>query len=156
MLLISLNRGLHCDNWSSRELKDKADGAVANWIFEDGRPLMSATTPAFQELLEMISHYTLITKTIYKTHSRDTIKGTLMKKSMDNMEIELKRLQVVAEKYGKTIFSDGWKKCKRQPIINLVMVTRDGVVFIDCIDTKSHQKHVKFIIDFIQRVWKNV
>ena len=31
------------DKWSSRDIKDKADGAVANWIFDDGRPLMTAT-----------------------------------------------------------------------------------------------------------------
>ena len=93
---------------------------------------MSATTPTFHQLLEMISHHSLMTKTIYKLPSRDVIKGTLMKKSIDNMEIELKRLQVVAEMYCITVVSNGWKNCRRQPIVNLVLITRDGAVFIDC------------------------
>ena len=67
------------------------------------------------------------------------------------MEIELKRLQIVAEKYGTTIVSDGWKNCRRQPIVNLLMISSDGVVFIDCIDTTGRKKDANFIVDFVQR-----
>ena len=45
----------------------------------------------------MVSHYAIITKTKYKPPARDTIKGRLMKKAIGYMEIELKRLQIVAE-----------------------------------------------------------
>ena len=99
----------------------------------------------------MVSHYTLLTKSIYKPPSRDTVKGTLMRKAVVSMEHELKRLKIVAESYGTTVVSDGWKNCKRQPIINMVMISSDGVVFIDCIDTKGHKKDADFIDNFIQR-----
>ena len=139
------------DKCTDKEAKNMADCAVANWIFEDCRPLISATTPAFKELLQMVSHYSIITKTNYKPPSRDTITGTLMKKSIIDMEIELERLQIVAEKYGTTVVSDGWKNCRRQPIVNLLMISSDEVVFIDCIDTTGHKKDANFIVDFVQR-----
>ena len=123
------------ENCINKEAKHMADCAVANWIFEDRRPLMSATTPAFKELLQMFSHYSIITKSNYLPPSRDTIKGTLMKKSIIDMEIERERLQTVAQKYVATVASDGWKICRRQPIVNFLMISSDGLVFIDCIDT---------------------
>ena len=66
------------------------------------------------------------------------------------MEHESHRLEIVAERYGTTVVSDGWKNCRRQPIINMV-ISSNGLVFIDCIDTKGHKKDVDFIVNFIQR-----
>ena len=60
----------------------------------------------------MVSRYTLDTKSNYKPPSRDKIKGTLMQKAIDNMEAELRRLEVVAHKYGTTLVSDGRKIAK--------------------------------------------
>ena len=138
------------ENWTNKEIKESTDCAVSNWVFEDNKPLMSASTPAFVELCEMVSRYTLVTKSIYKPPSRDKIKGTLMRKATDKMEVELRRLEVVAHKYGTTLVSDGWKNCKRQPIINLLLITSEGTVFIDCIDTKGQKKDAEFIVKFIE------
>ena len=100
----------------------------------------------------MVSRYTLVYKSIYKPPSSDKIKGTLMRKATDNMEAELRRLEVVAHKYGTTLVSDGWNNCKRQPIINLLMITSKGTVFIDCIDTKASQKKdAEFIVKLTYR-----
>ena len=68
------------ENWTNKEIKENTDCAVSNWVFEDNKPLMSASsTPAFVELCEMVSRYTLVTKSINKPPSRDKIKGTYAK-----------------------------------------------------------------------------
>ena len=73
-----------------------------------------------------------------------------MRKLTDKMEVELRRLEVVAHKYGTMLVSNGLKNCKRQPIINLLLITSEGTVFNDCIDTKGQKKDAEFIAKFIE------
>ena len=64
------------ENGTNKEIKENRDCAVSNWVFEDNTPLMPASKPAFVELCEMVSRYTLVTKSMYKPPSSDKIKCT--------------------------------------------------------------------------------
>ena len=95
----------------TRKLKS-TNSAVSNFGFEDNKPFMSVSTPAFVELCEMVSRYTLVTKSIFKPPSRDKIKGTLMRKATGKIEVELRCLEVVAHKYGQHCYPMGGKTAK--------------------------------------------
>jgi len=52
---------------------------------------------------------------------------------------------------GGTFVSDGWTNVQNRPIINCLLVTGDGGMFLDAVDTSGETKDARFIANEVER-----
>ena len=52
---------------------------------------------------------------------------------------------------GATLISDGWSNVQNRPMINCFVVTGDGAMFVDGVDTFGQIKDAKFIANELSR-----
>ena len=60
-----------------------------------------------------------------------------------------KKIDGLIEETGALLISDGWTSISRRPIINCLLSTPAGTVFLKAKDTSTHTKDAQYIADFV-------
>ena len=66
-------------------------------------------------------------------------------------EVEAKILGLLAET-GAMIISDGWTSVQARPIVNALLTTPAGAMFLEALDTSGNTKDAAFIAEFIIKI----
>jgi hypothetical protein len=67
--------------------------------------------------------------------SQEDLQTNLLHDEVQNVIIDLEPLKQSWRKYGCNIVSDGWSDMKNSSIINILMSSCRGIMFLDAIDT---------------------
>ena len=70
---------------------------------------------------------------------------------MSNADNKLAEFKKQASITGGTLTSDGWSNIQNRPVINCLLVTGDGAMFIDAVDTSGKVKDSAFIASELER-----
>lgn len=132
--------------------KAKCDEAVGKFFYENGIPFNVARSESYHELVECLQtappNYRgpksemLRTKLLREAKvlcARDlTEAGLLRTKAIDEKEDEEGKDSYVV--LGRALCSDGWTSTTRRPLLNVIVVTSRGAIFVKGIDTSGHTK----------------
>ncbi|KAH7352305.1 hypothetical protein KP509_19G039100 [Ceratopteris richardii] len=121
--------------WNVEACK-KAKIALRRFFYAEGIPFWKVRDPYFKEMVSAIGHAGLafIAPSFYalrKTELNDEIK------------VIASDLNVIKEKwrkYGCTIVYDGWSNTRHRSIINFLVASIHGTIFLKSSDTSGHQK----------------
>ena len=62
------------------------------------------------------------------------------------------RTRPILEQYMGSIASDGWKNCRRQSLLNVLLVTKNGAEYLKSVNTGGQPKTAEFIASFLRNV----
>ena len=121
--------------------KQLADAAIARLFFANGIPFVVAESKYFKEAIEAVSKC----GPSYRAPNRTTISEKLLAAEVSRVEQKLSDYKLHMSSLGGTLVSDGWSNIQNRPMINCLIVTGDGTMFLDAIDTSGQTKDSNFI-----------
>ncbi len=121
--------------------KEEADRAVAKLFYATGIPFSVVENKYFKDALQAVAKC----GPGYKPPRRADISGKLLKETVTAVDDQLREVKAQMAVTGATLVSDGWTSVQNRPIINYLVVTPDGEMFINATDTSGKVKDGKFI-----------
>ena len=70
----------------------------------------------------------------------EAIRTTLLKRSKGRVTNRLLKIKESWKETGCTILSDGWSDLNNRPLINVLVYSPKGVLFLKVIDASGHKK----------------
>ena len=93
---------------------------------------MQACSRYFKEAVEAVGSY--------GPGYQPTSNEQLLVEAVDQLDKELAYVDPTIQRYGSTIPSYGWSDARMHPILNMLLVSADGVKLLDTIDTSGDTK----------------
>jgi len=124
-----------------------ADSALARLFYASGIPFVVAESQYFKDALSAV----IKCGAGYKPPSRFDIAGRLLSAEVSSVDSKLAEFKKQVAITGGTLTSDGWSNIQNRPVINCLLVTGDGAMFIDAVDTSGEVKDAAFIADELAR-----
>ena len=132
--------------------KAKCNEAVGNFFYENGIPFNVAWTESYEELMECLQtappnyrgpdseklRTVLLRKARVECQRKLTSAGLWRTKAIDDKEDEEGKGSFAVS--GRALCSDGWTSTTRRPLLNVILVTSRGAIFVKGIDTSGHTK----------------
>jgi hypothetical protein len=124
------------DNPTKKEFRERACSAIARWFYDAGIAFNAAKYEGFATAIEAIGQYGLG----MKPPSYHELRVPLLKKEVDAAQKDLEEHKKEWEKNGCTIMSDGWKNKRERTLINFLVNSSKGTVFMRFVDASAYSK----------------
>eukprot|EP01018_Ginkgo_biloba_P039762 Gb_41019 [translate_table: standard] len=86
----------------------------------------------------------------YKPPSSESLRTTILQRSKERLTNNLQSIKDTWKHTGCTIISDGWLDVKHRPLINVLVYSPQGVLFVKAVDTMDHKKTLEFIFKILE------
>uniref|UniRef100_A0A803M195 DUF659 domain-containing protein n=2 Tax=Chenopodium quinoa TaxID=63459 RepID=A0A803M195_CHEQI len=129
--------------------RDHLDSEIARMFYKGGLPFNLARNPYY------VSSYTYAVKSnlsSYKPPRYTKLRTTLLNKETENVDRLLQPVKATWKTNGVTIVSDGWSDPRRRPLINLMIASETGPMFMKAIDCSGEIKDKDFIATLLSEV----
>eukprot|EP01018_Ginkgo_biloba_P022716 Gb_06996 [translate_table: standard] len=80
----------------------------------------------------------------YKPPSYEALRTTILQRSKERLTNKLESIK------GCTIISDGWSDMMHRPLINVLVYSPQGVLFVKAVDAMDHTKTSEFIFKILE------
>ncbi|XP_058006708.1 uncharacterized protein LOC110645315 [Hevea brasiliensis] len=135
-----------------KELREKACRDIARWMYDVAIPFNAANYPSFQVMLESIGQFGIG----LKAPSYHELRVPLLNKEVTNVKNELKSYEEEWAKYGCSIMADGWTDKKQSTLINFLVNSLKGTVFLESVDTSKYSKIGEKMFERFDRIVERV
>ena len=125
--------------------KQEVDDALADLFYESGIPFNVARSPYFMNACTKIAEF----GKGYVPPSSEAIRTTLLKRSKERVTNRLLKIKESWKETGCTILSDGWSDLNNRPLINVLVYSPKGVLFLKVIDASGHKKTSEYIFNIL-------
>ena len=109
---------------------------MADLFYEFAIPFNVARSPYFINACAKIADF----GKGYVPPSSEAIRTTLLKRSKERVTNKLLKIKESWKETGCTILSDGWSDMNNRPLINVLVYSPKGVLFLKVIDASGHKK----------------
>eukprot|EP01018_Ginkgo_biloba_P015354 Gb_40424 [translate_table: standard] len=86
----------------------------------------------------------------YKPPCSESLRTTILHRSKERLTNKLESIKETWKHTGCTIISDGWSNMKHRPLINVLVYSPQGVLFVKAVDTMDHKKTSEFIFKILE------
>ncbi|XP_021656850.2 uncharacterized protein LOC110647363 [Hevea brasiliensis] len=135
-----------------KKLREKACRAIAQWMYDAGIPFSAVNYPSFQVMVESIGQFGIG----LKAPTFHEVRVPLLNKEVANVRSSLKSYEDEWAKHGCSIMVDSWTNKKQRTLINLLVNSSKGTVFIESIDaseySKTDEKMFELLDRFVERI----
>uniref|UniRef100_A0A151UIM8 DUF659 domain-containing protein n=1 Tax=Cajanus cajan TaxID=3821 RepID=A0A151UIM8_CAJCA len=114
-------------------VREEACQAIARFFYNNAVPFNVAKSEEFFAMFDLVSRHGLG----FKPPSYHEIRVKLLKEEVKNTSITLQSYRDEWEKNGCTIMIDGWTDKKRRTIINFLVNSPKGTLFLKSIDASA-------------------
>ncbi len=121
--------------------KQMADAALARAFYANGIPFSVIENKYFKEAISAVAKV----GPGYKPPGRQVISEKLLTDEVATVSNKLDNFKAQLSTTGGTLVSDGWTNVQNRAIINFLVVTGDGAMFVDGVDTSGQIKDADFI-----------
>ncbi|XP_021717001.1 uncharacterized protein LOC110684870 [Chenopodium quinoa] len=128
---------------------DKLDSEIARMFYTGGLPFNLARNPYY------VSSYTIAANSNlsgYKPPGYNKLRTTLLCKETENVDRLLQPIKAAWKTKGVSIVSDGWSDPQRRPLINIMIASETGPMFMKAIDCSGEIKDIDFIATLLSEV----
>eukprot|EP01018_Ginkgo_biloba_P005280 Gb_12450 [translate_table: standard] len=88
----------------------------------------------------------------YKPPCFEALRTTILHRSKERLTNKLQSIKETWKHTGYTIISDGWSDMKHRPLINVLVYSPQGVIFVKAVDTMDQKKTSEFIFKILEEV----
>eukprot|EP01018_Ginkgo_biloba_P014500 Gb_32569 [translate_table: standard] len=86
----------------------------------------------------------------YKPLSSEALRTTILHRSKERLTNDLQSIRETWKYTGCTIISDGWSDMKHRPLINVLVYSPQGVLFVKAVDAIDHKNTSEFIFKILE------
>ncbi|XP_021729060.1 uncharacterized protein LOC110696091 isoform X1 [Chenopodium quinoa] len=129
--------------------RDHLDSEIARMFYTGGLPFNLARNPYY------VSSYTMAANSNlsgYKPPGYNKLRTTLLCKETENVDRLLQPMKATWKTKGVSIVSDGWSDPQRRPLINIMIASETGPMFMKAIDCSGEIKDKDFIATLLSEV----
>ena len=131
--------------WNPIE-KRHVDDAVGDFFYANGIPFNVARSPYFRNMIQQVVDIGKGSK----PPSCEALRTTILQRSKERLTNKLESIKETWKHTGCTIISDGWSDMKHRPLINVLVYSPQGVLFVKAIDAMDHTKTSEFIFKILE------
>uniref|UniRef100_A0A803LVV8 DUF659 domain-containing protein n=2 Tax=Chenopodium quinoa TaxID=63459 RepID=A0A803LVV8_CHEQI len=129
--------------------RDQLDSEIARMFYTEGLSFNLARNPYY------VSSYTIAANSNlsgYKPPGYNKLRTTLLCKEKENVDRLLQPIKATWKTKGVSIVSDGWSDPQRRPLINIMIASETGPMFMKAIDCSGEIKDKDFIATLLSEV----
>lgn len=130
------------------QLQEQAEIGVAKWAFATGQPLRAVDDFFFRDMLDKVAAAGPGRKHLGRKRLADVMIPQ-EKKRVKRAQQEAATLN--KELYGQTLVSDGYTDANRRPLVNVLLVSPSGELFMEAIDTSGNTKSMQYIANHVKK-----
>ncbi|XP_059661220.1 uncharacterized protein LOC132307463 isoform X3 [Cornus florida] len=130
-----------------KELRRRACAAFARWMYDAGIAFNAVKYDSFAEVVEAFGQY----GPGMKPPSYHEVKVPLLRKELDNTNALMNDHREEWSKFGCSLMADGWTDKRGRTLLNFLVNSRRGTMFIESIDTSSFSKDGEKMFDLLNK-----
>ncbi|KAI7750099.1 hypothetical protein M8C21_021816 [Ambrosia artemisiifolia] len=111
-----------------------AKTAIARFFYQAGIAFNVVRLDCFKEMIELIGNY----GPNFKPPSYHELRGPSLKKEVDDMNQWIEGHKEKWSKYGCSIMLDSWTDREQKTLINILVNSSDGTVFMESVNASSN------------------
>ncbi|XP_052208194.1 uncharacterized protein LOC127811998 [Diospyros lotus] len=119
-----------------KELRARVCRSFARWMYDAGIPFNAVTYDSFKVFIEAVGQY----GPSVKPPSYHEVRVPLLKQEVEATREMMKDHEEAWAKYGCSILSDGWKDKRERTLINFLVNSLKGSMFLESVDGSSYSK----------------
>ncbi|XP_042387690.1 uncharacterized protein LOC121979763 [Zingiber officinale] len=135
-----------------KELRDRTVQKIARFMYQAAISFNAAHLDSFKEMIEAIGQY----GPNLKPPSYHELRVPLLQKEIVYTNELLKENKDECEKYGCSIMSDGWTDRKQRTLINFLVNSPKGTMFLESVDASAHVKTRTLLYELLDRFVERV
>ncbi|XP_042469988.1 uncharacterized protein LOC122052508 [Zingiber officinale] len=132
-----------CDN----ELRNRTVQKIARFMYQAAISFNATHLDSFKEMIETIGQY----GPNLKPPSYHELRVPLLQKEIVYTNELLKENRDECEKYGCSIMFDGWTDRKQRALINFLVNSPKGTMFLKSVDASTHVKTGTLLYELLDR-----
>jgi hypothetical protein len=129
------------------ERRDRTCEYICQWFYEASIPHNTISLPSFANMLEAIGQF----GRGLKGPSPYEMSGPFLQKRKQKVLDGFNEHKEAWELTGCSIMTDAWTDRKGRGVMNLVVHSSHGVLFLDSVDCSGDRKDGKYIFDLVDR-----
>eukprot|EP01018_Ginkgo_biloba_P029184 Gb_18413 [translate_table: standard] len=86
----------------------------------------------------------------YKPPSSEAFRTTILQRSKERLTNNFQSIRETWKHTGCIIISDGWLDMKHRPLINVLVYSPHGILFVKVVDAMDHKKTSEFIFKILE------
>eukprot|EP01018_Ginkgo_biloba_P034101 Gb_06205 [translate_table: standard] len=135
-----------------KPIEKHVDDVVDDFFFANGIPFNVARSPYLHNMIQQVVEFSKS----YKPPSSEALRTTILHRSKERLTDKLQSIKETSMKTYCTIISDGWSDMKHRPLINVLVYSPQGVLFVKVVDTMDHKKTLEFIFKILEEAMLEV
>ncbi|XP_057984783.1 uncharacterized protein LOC110670460 [Hevea brasiliensis] len=135
-----------------KELRKKACKDIAQWMYDAAIPFNAVNYPSFQVMVESIGQFGIG----MKAPSFHEVRVPLLNEEVAEVKNSLKSYKEEWAKYGCSIMADGWTDKKQRTLINFLVNSPKGTIFMESVDASEYSKTGDKMYDLLNRFVERV
>ncbi|KAD1963341.1 hypothetical protein E3N88_42097 [Mikania micrantha] len=135
-----------------KELRRRAIQTIVAFFYQAGIAFNVAKLDSFKEMVASIRNY----GPYLKPPSYNELKVPLLKNEIDNIDKWVGDQKMEWSKSGCSIMSDGWTHRKQRTLINFLVNSSKGTVFMESIDASSYTKTGEKLFELLDKSVKQI
>lgn len=140
------------NNPTKIELRDRACTQFARWMYDAGLSFNSVKYESFHFFIESVGQY----GPGMKPPSYHEVRVPLLKKEVASTEKSMNDHKVEWAKNGCSLMADGWQDKRERTLINFLVNSPKGSMFIESVDASGYSKNAtkmfELLGNFVEKV----
>lgn len=128
-----------------KEMREHTIQRIARWFYDAGVPLNACTYDSFAPMIESIGQF----GPRLKPPSYHELRVPCLKKELEATNELMSNHMAEWAKVGCTVMADGWTDRRNRTLINFLVNSPKGTMFIESIDASSYVKDGKKMFELL-------
>ncbi|XP_042379959.1 uncharacterized protein LOC121972342 [Zingiber officinale] len=136
-----------------KELREKACMTITDWMYDAAIPFNIVNYSSFKKMLDLVGQYGIG----LKGPSYHEVRVPFLKKAVDSVANDyIKSCETEWAKYGCSLMADGWTDKRHMTLINFLVNSPKGSIFIKSVDASDYAKTGEKIFQLLDRFVERV
>ncbi|XP_042416539.1 uncharacterized protein LOC122005539 isoform X1 [Zingiber officinale] len=136
-----------------KELREKTCMTITEWMYDAAIPFNAVNYSSFKRMLDLVGQCGVG----LKGPSYHEVQIPFLKKAVDNVTNDyIKSCETEWAKYGCSLMADGWTDKRQRTLINFLVNSLKGSVFIESVDASDYAKTGEKIFQLLDRFVERV
>ncbi|XP_042389488.1 uncharacterized protein LOC121981164 isoform X1 [Zingiber officinale] len=136
-----------------KELRENACMTITEWMYDAAIPFNAVNYSSFKKMLDLVGQYGIG----LKGPSYHEVRVPFLKKAVDSVTNDyIKSCETEWAKYGCSLMADEWTDKRHRTLINFLVNSPKGSVFIEYVDASDYAKTGEKIFQLLDRFVERV
>lgn len=137
--------------WNKDKFKE-ARKAVGNFWYYSDIPFNAANSPYWEYMVHAIA----CCGPSFKAPTFHDLRGPILEEAVEDIKKIIDEQRKIWRRKGCSILSDGWTDRRGRSLLNFLVSSSGGLVFLKSVDASAHIKNAEYLFSILQEVIEDV